>query len=113
MTTGTLSIKIVSEASTKKSKQIFHLLNIQFSRGEVQLWVRAEPDDNDLHQLHRLAQVISIWHIGNIYLNLTSILTLGQNRYFGGFSASLSSAIASMVGAPRILQVGLFVRRRA
>lgn len=25
-------------------------------------------------------------------------------RYFGGFSASLSSAIASMVGAPRILQ---------
>ena len=113
MTTGILSIKIVSIASTKKLKQIFHLLNVLLSRGEVQLWVRAEPDDNDLHQLHRLAQVISIWHIGNIYLNPTNVLTIVQNRYFGGFSASLSSAIASMVGAPRILQVCSFCREQA
>ena len=29
----------------------------------------------------------------------------GYLRYAGGFSASLSSAIASLVGAPRVLQV--------
>jgi len=37
-------------------------------------------------------------------MTMTYISFTGWLRYFGGFSASLSSAIASMVGAPRILQ---------
>ena len=29
----------------------------KFSRRKVHIWLWAEPDDNDLHQLHWLAQV--------------------------------------------------------
>ena len=36
-----------------------------------------------------------------LFMNLNFILNF---RYAGGFSASLSSAIASLVGAPRVLQ---------
>ena len=35
---------------------------------------------------------------------MLTVVLLTHGRYAGGFSASLSSAIASMVGAPRILQ---------
>merc|ERR1719239_151132 len=41
---------------------------------------------------------------GQNQMTMTYISFTGWLRYFGGFSASLSSAIASMVGAPRILQ---------
>jgi len=41
---------------------------------------------------------------GQNQMTMTYISFTGWLRYAGGFSASLSSAIASMVGAPRILQ---------
>jgi len=41
---------------------------------------------------------------GHNQMTMTYISYTGWLRYAGGFSASLSSAIASMVGAPRILQ---------
>merc|ERR1719239_1643623 len=41
---------------------------------------------------------------GQNQMTMTYISFTGWLRSFGGFSASLSSAIASMVGAPRILQ---------
>jgi len=41
---------------------------------------------------------------GQNQMTMTYISYTGWLRYAGGFSASLSSAIASMVGAPRILQ---------
>jgi solute carrier family 12 sodium/potassium/chloride transporter 2 len=41
---------------------------------------------------------------GQNQMTMTYISFTGWLRYCGGFSASLSSAIASMVGAPRILQ---------
>ena len=38
-------------------------------------------------------------------MTMTYVSFTGYLRYAGGFSASLSSAIASLVGAPRVLQV--------
>ena len=38
-------------------------------------------------------------------MTMTYTSFTGYLRYAGGFSASLSSAIASLVGAPRVLQV--------
>ena len=89
----------------------------KFSRRKVHIWLWAEPDDNDLHQLHWLAQVSPLWCDHGSWIQFWLACETGfeswiqfwlcmWTRYFGGFSASLSSAIASMVGAPRILQVG-------
>ena len=41
-------------------------------------------------------------------MTMTYTSFTGYLRYAGGFSASLSSAIASLVGAPRVLQVRFF-----
>ena len=41
-------------------------------------------------------------------MTMTYTSFTGYLRYAGGFSASLSSAIASLVGAPRVLQVSTY-----
>ena len=54
-----------------------------------------------------------LWNIGKgcehgsalDQMTMTYTSFTGYLRYAGGFSASLSSAIASLVGAPRVLQV--------
>jgi len=45
-----------------------------------------------------------VYGSGQNQMTMTYISYTGWLRYLGGYSASLSSAIASMVGAPRILQ---------
>ena len=72
------------------------------------VWFWAKPDDNDLHQLHRMAEVRPNLQ-KRLVLQVVNAKIIPKSRYFGGFSASLSSAIASMVGAPRILQVAPFL----
>ena len=37
--------------------QMFTQTNKQFFRRKVHIWFRAKPDDNDLYQLHWMAQV--------------------------------------------------------
>ncbi len=45
-----------------------------------------------------------VYGSGQDQMTMTYVSFTGYLRYAGGFSASLSSAIASMVGAPRVLQ---------
>lgn len=60
---------------------------------EYDKWNTAKADDGEC-----------TFGSGQNQMTMTYISFTGWLRYAGGFSASLSSAIASMVGAPRILQ---------
>ena len=59
------------------------------------------------------ADYYRLWNVGKgcehgsalDQMTMTYTSFTGYLRYAGGFSASLSSAIASLVGAPRVLQV--------
>jgi len=71
---------------------------------------------NDILPKYNLSNLYEKWNPSNLELGectfgsgknqmtMTYISFTGWLRYIGGFSASLSSAIASLVGAPRILQ---------
>ena len=77
-------------------------------RNALKLWF-SDPleTNNNTQDYYRL------WNIGKgcehgsalDQMAMTYTSFTGYLRYAGGFSASLSSAIASLVGAPRVLQV--------
>ena len=79
-------------------------------------WVDQYYEDNNLNASLVFEDLYEKWNTGNEntghctfgsgqnQMTMTYISFTGWLRYAGGFSASLSSAIASMVGAPRILQ---------
>ena len=63
--------------------------------------------DNTTQDFYRLWNIGKGCEHGSALDQMTMTYTsfTGYLRYAGGFSASLSSAIASLVGAPRVLQV--------
>ena len=77
-------------------------------RDALKLWFNDPLETNNNTQ-----DYYRLWNIGKgcehgsalDQMAMTYTSFTGYLRYAGGFSASLSSAIASLVGAPRVLQV--------